>query len=139
MVLTLLILPLIGSMISGLLGRLIGYNSSKYIATLCIFISLIITINLYYNIMTNNIIYSINLGQWINIDNINIEWSFIIDELSVSLLLPICLISTLVHLYATSYMSHDPYQQRFFSILSLFTGFMIVLVTGSNYLILFLG
>lgn len=139
MVLTLLILPLIGSIISGLLGRLIGYNSSKYIATLCIFISLIITINLYYNIMTNDIIYSINLGQWINIDNINIEWSFIIDELSVSLLLPICLISTLVHLYATSYMSHDPYQQRFFSILSLFTGFMIVLVTGSNYLILFLG
>lgn len=139
MVLTLLTLPLIGSLISGLLGRYIGYNSAKYIATFCIFISLLITINLYYNIMVNNIIYSINIGQWINIDNINIQWSFIIDQLSISLLLPITLISTLVHLYATSYMAHDPYQQRFFSILSLFTGFMIVLVTGSNYLILFLG
>lgn len=89
--------------------------------------------------MVNNIIYSINLGTWINVDNINIEWAFIIDELSVSLLLPICLVSTLVHLYATGYMSHDPYQQRFFSILSLFTGFMIILVTGSNYAILFVG
>jgi len=63
MVLTLLTLPLIGSLISGLFGRLIGYNSAKYIATLCIFISLLIAIYLYYNIMTNDIIYSINLGQ----------------------------------------------------------------------------
>lgn len=139
MVLTLLLLLIIGSVISGLFGRLIGYNSSKYIATLCIFISLLITFNLYYNVMFNNIIYSINLGTWIKIDNIVIDWSFVIDELSVSLLLLICLISSLVHFYATSYMSHDLYQQRFFSILSLFTAFMIILVTGSNYLILFIG
>lgn len=139
MLLTLLLLPLAGSAISGLLGRLIGYNSSKYIATFCIFIALLISINLYYNVMINNHIYSINLGVWFNVDNINIDWAFIIDELSVSLLIPICLVSTLVHLYATSYMAHDPYQQRFFSILSLFTGFMIILVTGSNYLILFIG
>lgn len=63
MVLTLLLLPLIGSLISGLLGRLIGINSSKYIATLCIFISLLISLNLYYNILINNYIYSINLGK----------------------------------------------------------------------------
>lgn len=139
MILTLLILPLLGSIISGLLGRLIGYKSSKYITTLCILISLIITIILYKNIILKNEIYKLNLGEYIKIDNIKIEWSFIIDELSISLLLPICLISSLVHIYAINYMSHDPYQQRFFSILSLFTGFMIILVTGSNYLILFIG
>ena len=51
MLLTLLLLPLLGSSISGLFGRLIGFNNAKYIATLCIFISLLITINLYYNVM----------------------------------------------------------------------------------------
>ncbi len=89
--------------------------------------------------MVLNIIYSINLFNWITIDNIEIDWAFTIDELSITLLVAVCTISSLVHLYATSYMSQDPHQQRFFSILSLFTGFMIILVTANNYLVMFVG
>jgi NADH-ubiquinone oxidoreductase chain 5 len=139
MVLLTLLLPLLGSLISGLLGRLLGYNSSKYIASLCIIIPCIYSWYLYYNVMVLNIIYNINLFNWITIDNIEIDWAFIIDELSVTLLVAVCTISSLVHIYATSYMSHDPHQQRFFSILSLFTSFMIILVTASNYLVMFVG
>lgn len=139
MILITILLPLIGSLISGLLGRRIGYKISGILTTICIIISAILSYIIYYNIMIKGKTYNIIIGDWFNIGIINIPWGFIIDELSISLLVPVCTISGLVHWYAISYMSHDPHQQRFFSILSLFTGFMIVLVTGNNYLILFLG
>lgn len=55
------------------------------------------------------------------------------------MLIPVLIISSLVHIYSIGYMSNDPHQQRFFSYLSLFTFMMIVLVTGNNYLLMFVG
>ncbi|CAG8059118.1 unnamed protein product [Penicillium nalgiovense] len=52
------------------------------------------------------------------------------------MLIPVLIVSSLVHIYSISYMSHDPHNQRFFSYLSLFTFMMIILVTGNNYLII---
>lgn len=77
--------------------------------------------------------------NWLNVEYLVVDWSFTIDKLSVSMLVPVVTVSFLVHLYSVSYMSHDPHQQRFFSYLSMFTFAMIVLVTGDNYLILFVG
>lgn len=139
MILLIISLPILGSLISGLLGRHLGFVISKWIATICIMIPCILSYILFYQILINGYTYKLLLGNWINIDYINIDWGFIIDELTISLLVPICTISSLVHLYSISYMSHDPHQQRFFSILSLFTAFMIVLVTGNNYLVMFVG
>ena len=51
------------------------------------------------------------------------------------MLIPVLIISSLVHLYSIGYMSHDPHNQRFFSYLSLFTFMMIILVTANNYLV----
>jgi NADH-ubiquinone oxidoreductase chain 5 len=61
------------------------------------------------------------------------------DQLTVSMLLPVLYISTVVHIFSVSYMKGDPHNQRFFSYLSLFTFFMLILVTGGNYLIMFIG
>ncbi|KAG0122694.1 NADH-ubiquinone oxidoreductase [Tuber indicum] len=58
---------------------------------------------------------------------------------AVSMLLPILIVSCLVHIYSIGYMSHDPHNQRFFSYLSLFTWFMIILVTSENLLLMFVG
>lgn len=55
------------------------------------------------------------------------------------MLIPVLIISSLVHIYSIGYMSSDPHQQRFFSYLSLFTFMMIILVTGNNYLLMFVG
>lgn len=55
------------------------------------------------------------------------------------MLLPVLVVSSLVHVYSISYMAGDPHNQRFFAYLSMFTFFMLVLVTGDNYLILFVG
>ncbi len=55
------------------------------------------------------------------------------------MLIPVLIISSLVHIYSISYMSHDPHVQRFFSYLSLFTFMMVILVTSNNYLLMFVG
>jgi NADH-ubiquinone oxidoreductase chain 5 len=55
------------------------------------------------------------------------------------MLIPVLFISTLVHIFSIDYMSADPHNQRFFSYLSLFTFFMLILVTGANYLVMFVG
>lgn len=61
------------------------------------------------------------------------------DRLTVSMLLAVLIVSSLVHIYSVDYMSRDPHNQRFFSYLSMFTFFMLILVSGDNYLIMFLG
>ncbi|RYE15882.1 MAG: hypothetical protein EOP34_01270 [Rickettsiales bacterium] len=55
------------------------------------------------------------------------------------MLIPVLIVSSLVHVYSIGYMSHDPHNQRFFSYLSLFTFMMIILVTSNNFLLMFVG
>jgi hypothetical protein len=87
----------------------------------------------------NNIPVTINLFRWIDSEWFNIVWGFQYDSLTVSMLIPVLIISSLVHIYSISYMSNDPHNQRFFSYLSLFTFMMIILVTANNYLLMFVG
>ncbi|BEJ18309.1 NADH dehydrogenase subunit 5 (mitochondrion) [Cutaneotrichosporon spelunceum] len=82
---------------------------------------------------------SIVLFSWIDSEFLLVNWGFLFDSLTVSMLLPVLVVSSLVHLYSVSYMAEDPHNQRFFSYLSMFTFFMLVLVAGDNYLILFVG
>nr|YP_008474885.1 NADH dehydrogenase subunit 5 [Diddensiella santjacobensis]AGS44125.1 NADH dehydrogenase subunit 5 [Diddensiella santjacobensis] len=139
MLVIIILLPIVGFLVSGLLGRFLGYNSSKYIATICIIIPTILVYYIYYIVIIYHTYYTVVLQKWICIDNIEILWSFTIDEISATLLIPIFTISSLVHIYSIAYMAHDPHQQRFFSILSLFTAFMVILVTGNNFLVMFVG
>ena len=67
------------------------------------------------------------------------EWAFIIDELGICMLLIVNLVPSIVHLYSVAYMKGDPHNTRFMSYLSLFTSFMLLLVTADTYLQLFIG
>jgi hypothetical protein len=132
-------LPLLGSIISGLLGRKIGVTGSHIITISCLIVTSIFSIIAFYEVGICDSPVSIQLTSWVNSEYMNISWGFLFDSLTVSMLIPVLFISTLVHLYSINYMAEDPHNQRFFSYLSLFTFFMIVLVTGDNYLVLFLG
>jgi NADH:ubiquinone oxidoreductase subunit 5 (subunit L)/multisubunit Na+/H+ antiporter MnhA subunit len=70
---------------------------------------------------------------------LNVTWEFILDSLSVIMLLMVSIISGLVQLYSIDYMKSDPHFIRFMSYLSLFTFFMFVLVTANNFIQLFIG
>ena len=140
MIIITIFLPILGSIVSGLLGRWLGYKWSSQITTLTIIIACILSYILAINVlMGDGISYTVNISKWIYVEYLEIDWSFVIDELTVTMLIPILTISSLVHIYALGYMSHDPHQSRFFSILSMFTGFMVILVTGDNYLVMFVG
>ncbi len=139
MYLTILILPLLGSILSGLFGRKLGWKGSQLITIILLIITSILSIILFYEIaILNNVIY-INLGNWINIDYLEIDWSLKFDALTTSMYLAVILVSLSVHIFSVGYMQNDPHLPRFFSYLSLFTYFMIILVTANNLLILFIG
>jgi len=83
--------------------------------------------------------FSTTIGSWILSGLFEVNWVFAIDALTYTMLLVVLSVSTLVHLYSTEYMSEDPHTARFISYLSLFTFFMLILVTANNFVSLFLG
>jgi hypothetical protein len=139
MYLAILILPLLGSVSSGLLGRKIGVTGSHLVTCSCLIISSILAGLAFYEIGISGSPVAIQLTGWIDSEFMNISWEFLFDQLTVSMFIPVLFISTLIHIFSTDYMSEDPHQQRFFSYLSLFTFFMLVLVAGGNYFVMFVG
>ena len=139
MYLTLIILPLLGSLASGFFGRKIGIKGAQFITCSCIGITVLLSIICFLEVGLNNAPVTINLFRWIDSEHIYIMWGFNFDSLTISMLIPVLIVSFLVHMYSIGYMSHDPHNQRFFSYLSLFTFMMIILVTANNYLFMFVG
>jgi NADH-ubiquinone oxidoreductase chain 5 len=137
--LTIVFLPLLGSIITGLLGRKIGVRGSQFIACSSIFITTLLAIFIFYEVGLNHVGVNIKLFKWIDIEQFNILWNFNFDALTISMLIPVLIVSLVVHIYSIEYMSHDPHNQRFFSYLSLFTFMMILLVTSSNFILMFVG
>jgi len=139
MYLTIIILPLLGSIVSGFFGRKVGVNGAQFITSFSVIITTVLAVLAFFEVGFNNIPVSIELFRWIDSEWFNIMWGFEFDSLTVSMLIPVLIISSLVHIYSVSYMSNDPHVQRFFSYLSLFTFMMIILVTANNYLLMFVG
>jgi NADH-ubiquinone oxidoreductase chain 5 len=139
MYLSIIILPLLGSIVSGFFGRKVGVSGAQLITSLSIITTTILAIVAFFEVGFNNIPVSIHAFRWVDSEWFNILWSFQFDSLTVSMLIPVLIISSLVHIYSVSYMSHDPHIQRFFSYLSLFTFMMVILVTANNYLLMFVG
>ncbi len=137
---TLLILamPLAGFIINGLAGKRIPSPLSGWIATAAVAVSFICSVYLFLQIPADGF-FSINLFDWLAFDNIKIGFSFLIDPLTVVMLLMITGIGSLIHLYSIGYMHDDEGFTRFFAYLNLFVFFMLILVMGSNYLIMFIG
>jgi NADH-ubiquinone oxidoreductase chain 5 len=139
MYLNIIVLPLLGSIVSGFFGRKVGVSGAQLITCSSLIITTIFAIIAFFEVGFNNIPVSINLFKWVDNEWFNIIWTFQFDSLTVSMLIPVLIISSLVHIYSISYMSHDPHNQRFFSYLSLFTFMMVILVTANNYLLMFVG
>nr|YP_009546951.1 NADH dehydrogenase subunit 5 [Hirsutella thompsonii]AYP41270.1 NADH dehydrogenase subunit 5 [Hirsutella thompsonii]AYP41300.1 NADH dehydrogenase subunit 5 [Hirsutella thompsonii] len=139
MYLILIILPFLGCIVSGFFGRKVGVTGSRILSCLCVFSTTIFAICCFFEVGFNNNPVSIMLFRWLDSESFNIMWNFQFDSLTVSMLIPVLIISSLVHFYSIGYMNHDPHSQRFFSYLSLFTFMMIILVTADNYLMMFVG
>jgi proton-translocating NADH-quinone oxidoreductase chain L len=139
MYLNILFLPLLSSFFGGLFGRFLGSKGAGVITTSSIFLTFLTCVFAFYEIAILGSICSVKLFMWIGVELTDIFWGFYFDSLTSVMLVVVTSVSTLVHLYSTEYMSHDPHIPRFMSYLSLFTFFMLILVTSDNFIGLFVG
>ncbi|MHC5308534.1 NADH-quinone oxidoreductase subunit L [Myroides sp. LJL116] len=137
-ILLLLLVPLLGSIINLLFGKKLG-NNSGILATLAILICFIISVFAFIEVDKSGQPIQVDLFQWMALSNFHISFGFLLDQLSLLWLLFITGIGTLIHWYSISYMKSDPNVDKYFSYLNLFIFFMILLVSGSNLLITFIG
>jgi NADH-quinone oxidoreductase subunit L len=131
------LLPLIGFFINALFGKKLGH-ASGWIATAVLFGAFACSIFLFLNLPAGGS-ETILISNWFYFKNIFVPFAFLIDPLSITMLLVITGIGSLIHLYSIGYMHHDEGFSRFFSYLNLFIFFMLLLVMGNNYLIMFIG
>ena len=139
MYLILIFLPLIGSLVAGLFGRTLGPKGSSIVTVTCLFITLLTSFFSFYEVALNGSPVYIKFLTWINSEMLNVDWGFLFDSLTVVMCCVVNFVSFLVHLYSTEYMANDPHLSRFMSYLSLFTFFMLILVTADNFIQMFVG
>lgn len=139
MYLLIVALPFIGSAVAGLRGRALGATGAQLVTTGSIMASAVFSIVAFYEVALCRSPVTIDLGTWIDIESLHVRWTLTFDDLTVAMLLPVVVVSSLVHMYSMNYMADDPHTPRFFSYLSLFTASMLLLVTGDSYLTLFAG
>src|SRR5471030_838848 len=132
-------LPLLGSVITGLLGRAIGARASELVTTGLLFVSAVLSVIAFNDVALQGHNYIIPILPWIHSGAFAVDWTVRIDSITAVMLVVVTGVSSLVHLYSIGYMEDDPHQPRFFSFLSLFTFAMLMLVTANNFLQLFFG
>lgn len=133
------ILPVSSFLILGFFGRFVGRLGSAVVSTTLIGIAAVIAIIAFYEVAFLGMVVQYSLTYWFEFGPVSLPWGFLFDTITVSMLVVVLSISFFVHLYSSSYMSEDPYLVRFMAYLSLFTFFMLCLVTSDNYLQMFLG
>jgi NADH-quinone oxidoreductase subunit L len=132
------LLPLIGFLINGLFGKFLPKALTGWIATLAVLASFVCSAYIFANLDANQHV-NVDVFNWIAFSNINISFGFLVDPLTTVMLLVVTGIGTLIHLYSIGYMHDDEGFTRFFTYLNLFIFFMLLLIMGSNYLVMFIG
>lgn len=130
--------PLAGAIIAGLFGNIIGRTFSHCITILLVVVSFVASVFIYQDVMAGNT-FNGTVYQWLNLGDTRLEVGFLIDHLTVLMMLVVTFVSLMVHIYTIGYMADDAGYQRFFSYISLFTFSMLMLVMSNNFLQLFFG
>jgi proton-translocating NADH-quinone oxidoreductase chain L len=134
-----LALPLFSAISAGSVGRLFGRFGAMVVTTANMWLARAIAFCVAVRAVSGNHVSEHALGQWIRSENLSIEWLFQADSLTAVMLVVVTTVAALVHTYSMFYMKDDPSAPRFFTYLSLFAFFMLILITSGNLIILFTG
>ncbi len=137
--LTCVFLPLIGSLCAGFGGRFLGPQGAAILTNITMLICCLCGLVAFYEVGLAGGVTKVQTIVWIDSELFNVYWGFLFDSLTAVMIVVVTFISCCVHLYSSSYMSADPHLPRFMSYLSLFTFFMLILISGDNYLQMFVG
>ena len=133
------ILPLAGFIINGLGRNSLSKNIIGFIGSLLVLVSFGLSLAIFFQIKSTGAPVNITYFDWISVGELKIPFAFLVDQLSSIMLLIITGVGFLIHLYSIGYMHDDNGFGKFFAYLNLFVFFMLLLVMGSNYLIMFIG
>lgn len=133
------LIPFLNFLTILLFGSRLGNKGSGYLATINLGITFILALYSFVLNLGVQDLQIIRLFPWILVGDFEVYWDFYYDFLTLVMFTIVTFISFLVHMYSISYMSEDPFQSSFMSYLSLFTFFMLILVSSGNFLQLFLG
>jgi NADH-quinone oxidoreductase subunit L len=145
-------LPIAGAVICGILGRSLGRANTNLLACATIFGSFVLSVLVFQAVNDPRTAMSVNEGfgavpfalgwdhgRWFSAGTFGVNYGFFVDHLSGTLMLVITGVGFLIHLYSTSYMSHDDGYWRYFAYLNLFVAMMLTLVMADNLVLLFVG
>jgi NADH-quinone oxidoreductase subunit L len=139
------LIPLAGMLINLFAGRQLGERGVSVVAVGASSLAFVIAVLLWIALVNTGyraaVVDMPILADWIVIPSANvlIPWAFRVDTLSVTMMLVVTGVGTLIHLYAVGYMHGDERFPRFFVYMNLFLVFMLILVTGNNFLMMFVG
>lgn len=138
----LILSPLVGFLINGFRWKSKNYLASGGLATAAIAVSFIAALNLLFELIqlpADQRTIIVKYFDWINVGILNVPAGFLVDTISIVMVLIITGIGTLIHLFSIGYMSHDERPTKYFAYLNLFVFNMLLLVLGENLLIMFIG
>jgi NADH-quinone oxidoreductase subunit L len=134
------LIPFLGFIINGLGRNTLSKNSVGFIGSAAVFASFVLSVAIFIALGNDTQkSHEIFLFDWISAGQLNIPLSFLVDPLSSIMLLIITGVGFLIHVYSAGYMQEDAGFGKFFSYLNLFIFFMLILVLGSNYIVMFIG
>jgi NADH-quinone oxidoreductase subunit L len=132
-------LPLLGAIIAGFFGRAIGDRASQLVTCGAMILAAVLAMPLFSQILEQHGPQVVPIATWFSAGGVDVAWALRLDTLSGIMLAAVSLISAVIHVYSIGYMAHDPSKPRFMAYLSLFTFFMLMLVTANNFVQLFFG
>nr|YP_009123597.1 NADH dehydrogenase subunit 5 [Dunaliella viridis]AJN90458.1 NADH dehydrogenase subunit 5 [Dunaliella viridis] len=122
------------------IARSIGHRGGIILSLSLTFVALVAGVTVWYEVVIGDCgVYFDYLGTWFSVGTMNIVWEAYYDIFSAHMLLTVTVVSFAVHCFAVVYMKSDPHLNLFLGYLSAFTFFMVVLISGSNMLLMFVG
>lgn len=132
-------LPLLGAAIAGFGGHRLGNRGAQIATCLCVTLAAVASYFVFDGVVGEGAARTHILATWIQSGSLKADWAIRLDSLSAIMILTVNVISAAVHFYSVSYMKGDGGVPRFMSFLSLFTFFMLMLVSADNLLQMFFG
>lgn len=132
------VLPLLGFFVLGLGAKQLPKGVAGMIGCASVLASFVLSLGLMGAVFSNGALEQ-NLFTWVSSGTWSVDFGFLVDPLSLIMMLVISGVGSLIHIYSTGYMHDDERHNYFFAYLNLFVFFMLILVMSNNYLLLFAG
>jgi NADH-quinone oxidoreductase subunit L len=139
MISNIVFMPLLGAIVSYIWGKKYGDRFSQFVSSGFLIAAALFSYIVAFDVILSKNIYDIKLLEWVQVGSLKSSWTLYVDSVTAVMLIVVTTVSAIVHLYSIGYMEEDKSIPRFMSYLSLFTFFMLMLVTSNNIFQLFFG